>query len=142
MFQKMVCGDFKEGTSKVVELEDVDGAGFSKVLRLACSEGVEVKDVVEAVELAQLADRFQMVAVVEELTEVARRHLTAESCADVLRCSERGGPSVVEAMSRRMALMKFVEVAGTEDLGEEVEEYSYYDEEGESEILSEEPKVN
>ncbi len=29
-----------------------------------------------------------------------------------------------------------------EDLGEEVEEYSYYDEEGESEILSEEPKVN
>ena len=36
VFQKMVCGAFKEGTSKVVELDDVDGAGFVKVLRLAC----------------------------------------------------------------------------------------------------------
>ena len=114
VFQKMVCGDFKEGSSKEMKLEDVNEGAFGKVLRLACSESVEVKDVAEAVELAQLADRYQMGLVAEELTEAVRRHLTVETCADVLSWSERGGPCVVEAMSRKMALMKFGEVAGTE----------------------------
>ena len=58
VFHRTLCGHFKEGTSKRLELECVSEPLFRKMMLLACGvEGVMAADLDELLQLAALADR-------------------------------------------------------------------------------------
>ena len=114
VLHKMICGSFNESGGRLMELKDVDGATFCKVLDVWCGKELEPKaDVGILLKLGSVADRFQVTEVVTALEEAIMRQLNVATCADVLSwCGgawlERG-----EAAARKLALERFEEVAGT-----------------------------
>lgn len=119
----MVCGHFREGRTKELNLEGVERSMFQKVLLLACGvNGVWVSDMDELLALAALADRFGIPDVREAAEREAARRVTVAECADLLRVATEFGLPLVEAACRGLALSQFTAVAATEgfaELGEE-----------------------
>ena len=71
VLHKMVCGAFKECASSLrrLTLGEMEERAFVRVVGLACGVArMEVRHVMEAVELAKVADRLQMSEVAEELS--------------------------------------------------------------------------
>ena len=124
VLHKMVCGAFKESASRRLTLGETEERAFVTVVGLACGvASMEVRHVMDAVELAKVADRLQMSEVAEELSGTICRELSVEECAEVLGASGACGLAEVEARCRRLALERFEEVAKTAsfmELGEEV----------------------
>jgi hypothetical protein len=114
VLQKMLCGGFSESAARRVELEDVDGVAYSKVLDMWCGkEGLEEKELGDVLVLASVADRLEMAEVGAALEEAIIGQLNARNCGDVLMVSGRLGLGPVEAAACRLALERFEEVAGT-----------------------------
>ena len=95
VLHKMICGSFNESGGRVMEIKDVDGAAFRKVLCAWCAGcGKELEpraDVGVLLKLGSVADRFQVTAVVTALEEVIFGQLSVAACTDVLSwCGGRG----------------------------------------------------
>ena len=110
----MVCGGFREGGVRRVELGDVDGRGFGAVLDAWCGRaGWEARELGELVRLAGLADRLQMSEAGEALEDVIVGRLSVGTCADVATGSRALGLGRLEEAGLRMVAERFEEVAGT-----------------------------
>ena len=85
VLHKMICGSFNESGGRAMEVKDVDGAAFRKVLDLWCGRELETNaDIDVLLKLGSVADRFQVTEVVTALEEAIMRQLSVATCADVL----------------------------------------------------------
>ena len=101
VLHKMVCGAFKEGASRRLTLGETEERAFVTVVGLACGvASMEVRHVMDAVELAKVADRLQMSEVAEELSGTICRELSVEECAEVLGASGACGLVEVDVQRR------------------------------------------
>ena len=115
VFHRMICGHFKEGSTKQLDLEGVESQLFQKVLKMACGvPEISVAGINEALQLAALADRFGMPDVRDAAEREAARHITVAECADILRTAAETGLPLVEAACHTFALTQFVAVAATD----------------------------
>ena len=119
----MLCGHFKEGNSKRLELECVSEPLFRKMMLLACGvEGVMAADLDELLQLAALADRFGIPEVRDAVERAAEGRITVGECAALLNAAAGLGLSHVAAACHGVAAAHFDAVAATaefEELGEE-----------------------
>ena len=114
VLQKMICGHFSESVAEQLVLHDVDEKSFRQVLNLWCGKDEVVGDLKNALALAAVADRFDVVVVKEAVEDMIKSQLDVESCADLLMWSDIYGLRVVEDDARKMILDRFDEVAKTE----------------------------
>jgi hypothetical protein len=144
VLQKSVCGGFREGVSKCVELVDVDPECFQRVMDLWCGRGVvEFEGVRQLMRTAALAERYQVAEVTAVLhtvcthfapnshliytcfTIVLRKvaaalddavieQLGVDTCAGMLEGGAALGLGRAEAAAEGLALARFEEVAATE----------------------------
>jgi hypothetical protein len=112
----MLCRGFKESSEKLLELKEVDGRAFSKLLELWCggnsyhqSEWSELK------QLAAVADRFQVTEeVLTALEDAMMKKLSVEVCVETLTWSGGiGALKRLEAKARNMTTKRFSEVVAT-----------------------------
>ena len=109
----MICGSFKEGTHRQIELSQVSIETFECLLELACTASCEVKSLSGLVELARLADLYQMNEVRDALEREAINCLTVQTCSELLDASAESGLLSLEAASLSLALDRFDAVAET-----------------------------
>ena len=77
VLHKMICGSFNESEGRLLEVQDVDGSAFRKVLDLWCGKGLEPNaDVEILLKLGSVADRFQVTEVVTVLEEAIIRQVS------------------------------------------------------------------
>ena len=77
VLHKMICSSFNESGERLMELKDVDGAAFRKVLDAWCGKELETKaDMGMLLMLGNVADRFQVAEVVTALEEAIIRQLS------------------------------------------------------------------
>ena len=85
VLHKMICGSFNESVGRRMEVKDVDGAQFCRVLNVWCGKELEPKaDVAILLKLGSVADRFQVTEVVTALEEAIIGQLSVATCTDVL----------------------------------------------------------
>ena len=115
VLQKMLCGGFRESSTRRLELEDVNDEIFAEVLEFWCGKKLsDNEDVEHLLALAGIADRFQIGEIATSLEDyVVERLLRTSTCADVLATGAALGLRRAEAAARRMALERFDEVAAT-----------------------------
>ena len=119
VWHRELCGGFREATERRLVLEDVSPIAFRKVMGLACCVGgggaTRTTGLGEVVELALLADRYEVVAVRDVLEAAAIRSLTVHSCAPLLDTRSSGASlSALSAAARAFALRHFEELAATD----------------------------
>ena len=127
VWHRELCGGFREAAERRLVLEDVSPVAFRKVMGLACCAGgsgaTTTTGLGEVVELALLADRYEVVAVRDVLEAAAIRSLNIHSCPPLLDTRSSGASlSALSAAVRSFALRNFEELAGTDEflaLGEE-----------------------
>ena len=91
-----------------VELSQLDQRDFEKVVDIWCGkDGIWAADVDEVVRLASVANRFEIVAVEDELDRKIASCLTPESAADMLSVCSSGRFPHSAATARRLALWRF-----------------------------------
>ena len=108
VFRRMVCGPFRESTERRIQLEAKEETPFRQAMDLACGRMDTVaRDMKELVELAAFADRFEMSWVAQKAATAVQNHITAETCAEVLRYPNC--PPLVRTVefARKMARDKF-----------------------------------
>ena len=67
---KMLCGNFREGVTRRVSLDDIDKKAFEEVLDLWCGKVDRAeKELREVIVMARLADRLQI------RVDACRKHL-------------------------------------------------------------------
>ena len=111
---KMICGSFREASTRRLSLEDVDGKAFEEVLNLWCGkEGRGEQELGDVLVMASVADRLEMLEVVAALEAAIIGELRAEVCAEVLMSSRRLGLRQVEEAAWGMAVGRFDEVCRT-----------------------------
>jgi hypothetical protein len=113
----MICGGFLESYGKTLNLKEVDGKAFGKVMdmwsgKVDCQSAEMEFGEVE--ELASVADRFQMTEVISTLEEIVLKNLSMRVCGDVLNWSGELGLSQLEAAAWKLAKERFEEFAKTE----------------------------
>jgi hypothetical protein len=110
----MICGYFSENAGEKLVLNEVDGILFEKVLDLWCgrNSGLEV-EVPELLQLASVADRFQINDVLSLLEEVLLDGLKIGLCGEILTWSGRIGMGRLAEAARRLAAERFEEVVAT-----------------------------
>ena len=114
VLHKMICGSFREGTSRRFYLEDVDGKAFEGVLNLWCGkEGREEQELGDVIVMASVADRLEMLEVFASLEAAIIGELCPEVCAEVLMSSRRLGLRQVEKAAWGMLVERFNEVYQT-----------------------------
>jgi hypothetical protein len=97
----MMCGNFRESAGRRLEINDVDGRAFGKVLDLwSGREDREEKDLREVHLLARIADRFQINEVASALEENMMEFLHIGNCGEMLSLSSEIGLSRLEAASQ------------------------------------------
>ena len=97
----MMCGNFKESARGSLELQCVDGRAFGKVLDLWIGkEDLEDKDLREVLQLARIADQFQISEVSAVLEETLMTNLGIGNCGEILSLSNEIGLSRLEAASK------------------------------------------
>ena len=110
----MLCGSFSESKQKKLKIDDVDGLTFIKTLDVWCGkDDCQEIEMGEALELARVADRFQILEVVSAVEEALLRHLSVENCGDLLMWSGGSGMLRLEAEALTMAAKRFDEFAMT-----------------------------
>ena len=123
VLQPMVCGKFRESIARRIELDDVDIQSFQHLLDLWCGRQVMVIGGLEGlIQLAALANRFQVSPVEAVLEAAISERLDAATCTYALAATGRWGLSRAEAAARRVAVERFDEAAqlpGFLRLGEE-----------------------
>ncbi len=101
VLHKMMCGNFRESAGRRLEINDVDGRAFGKVLDLwSGREDLEEKDLREVHLLARIADQFQVTEVASALEETMMEYLHIENCGKMLSLSSDIGLSRLEAASQ------------------------------------------
>ena len=113
VLHKMICGSFREGTTRRLLLEDVDGKAFEEVLNLWCGKEGRAEQLEDVMVMANVADRLEMLEVLAALEAAAIGELRAEVCAEMLMSSRRLGLGRVEEAAWRMTVRKFDEVCRT-----------------------------
>ncbi len=124
IFQRAICGPFRESSSRSIQLDEVDRTDFEMLVDLAMGRiGLAANtEILQVVRLASLADRFQMEEVGAFLEEAAIRRLRISACSDVLVAivgTEPGpicsaGLPRLRAAALALAAQRFEEVASTE----------------------------
>ena len=119
----MLCGNFSESKEKKLKLDDVDGRAFIKVLDVWCGRNdCQEVGLREIMNLASVADRFQITEVTSMLEEALTGKMNLDTCGDVLMWSGRCGMQKLEAEALEIATRRFEEfakTAGFEQMGEE-----------------------
>jgi hypothetical protein len=111
---KLLCGRFLERNQKTIEICDVDERDFRAVLDLWCGKAdCECKGLEDVLQLASIADRFEITDVSLALEAVILRHLTVQNCCELLTWSSRNGLRMLQSAARCLALERFAELAGT-----------------------------
>jgi hypothetical protein len=105
----MLCGPFRERSKNII-LAETDCTQFQKLLDLICSKEVDIPDNRSAMNLAIMADQFQMTEISNVLENILLRSLQLDACAEVLSCQTEGLPRLVESC-RAIALSKFDQVS-------------------------------
>ena len=113
VLHKMICGNFREGTTRRLSLEDVDGDAFESVLKLCCGKEGRAEQLGDVMVMASVADRLEMLEVCAALEAAIIDELRLEVCAEVLMCSRRLGLGQVEEAAWGMAVGRFDEVCRT-----------------------------
>ena len=112
----MICGSFAESNGVQMEVQDVGGDVFIKVLKLWCGKTcLDEQRVVDLLELGTVADRFQMNEVASGAEESIIRRMSVDLCVDVLGWA--GGGAWLEraaATARKVVVEQFEQVASTE----------------------------
>ena len=111
--QSMICGNFSEGGSKSLDLNDVNPRLFSKLLDLFSGDIGFEEDMLTVLQLAALADMLQITLIRDELETLVSDQLTAALCVDGLMRSRDLGLKMVEASSLKMIRERFNEVTCT-----------------------------
>ena len=110
----MMCGSFREGMSRLLSLEDVDGNAFKAVLDLWCGkDGPAEQELGDVMVMASVADRLEMIDVFTALETAIIGELRPEVCAEVLMRSRGLGLGQVEEAAWEMAVRQFDEVCRT-----------------------------
>lgn len=119
VFYKMICGDFREKWTGILEIEDVEITKFIHLMDLWCGkmklDHLPCYDLMELIDLAALADRFQMQHVMEALEKEIVKQMSTDTCAQVLANSGSLGLLHVELAARNMLVERFEQVAATDD---------------------------
>ena len=114
VLHKMICGGFREGITRQLSLQDVEGAAFEEVLNLWCGkEGRVEQQLGDVMVMASVADRLEMLDVVAALEASIINELRSDMCAEVLISSRWLRLEQVEAAAWRMAVRRFDEVCRT-----------------------------
>ena len=114
VLHKMICGSFIESFGRLIEVQDVEGVIFGKVLDLWCGKEIrEVKKFNELLELGSVADRFQITGVASVIEEAIIGELSVERCGDVLGWGGGTWLGRAEEAARKLAVEQFEEVAAT-----------------------------
>ena len=112
-FYGMICGSFTEGISKRIELGQVEATCFKRLIELICSGRTTVSRVSEVVELARLADHYQMEEVSLALEDEALRLLNVDTCAELFTFGMLSGLSRIVEECKMLALTHFEAIAST-----------------------------
>jgi hypothetical protein len=119
----MLCSSFSESKAKTLRLDDVECRTFIKTLDIWCGRGDgQVMEFCKVLQLASVADRFQIKEVVSLLAEAAMGQLCLEDCGEVLMWSGGCGMLRLEADAMKMAawlFKRFARTAGFMLLGED-----------------------
>ena len=111
---KMICGSFREGTTRRLSLKDVDGKAFVEVLNLWCGKERRAEQGLrDVMAMASVADRLEMLDAFAVLEAAIIGELRTEVCAEVLMSSRRLGLGQVEEAAWEMAVRRFDEVCRT-----------------------------
>ena len=96
VLHKMICGRFREGTTRQLSLEDMDAKSFEQTLNLWCGKEVRAEQLGDVMVMASVADRLEMLDVFAVLEAAIMDELRPEVCAEVLMSSKRLGLWKVE----------------------------------------------
>ena len=122
-FRKAICGDFKESAEKRMEVDAGDDQSlFEKMIALACGCKVTVTRMCHLVDLASMADKYQMdKMVVDALEGCIVRNLDVDHCCKLLAWafdSDSDHFPLAKTAVRNMALVRFEELSLSERFGE------------------------
>jgi hypothetical protein len=112
VLQKILCGPFKEGTTRQLVLDDVHSDEFTALLDLWSGkvERVEMQ-AGELLRLVSVADRLGMTEVGVALEDVFVSQLSADTCVEALVGASRLGLGRVEAAAYAVAVDRFPEIS-------------------------------
>ncbi len=114
VIHKQLCGNFLEGHQKRIEICDVNEMDFRAVLDLWCGKlDCECDELEKVMQLASIADRFEITDLSLTLEAVIQRLLTVDNCCKLLAWSSRNGLRILHTAARSLALERFEELAGT-----------------------------
>ena len=108
----MICGSFSESVNRRLELVDVDPNLFCRLLDIWCGKDrADQESVWESIELAALADRFEIAEVGAALEDKILSHLDVNTCAEIFSRSSSLGLMRVEEAARIHVTECFEEIA-------------------------------
>ena len=115
VFHRSLCGTFREREQRSIVLDEVHHSCFDMLLDLAFgSRGVVLKSLQEAVSLAVLADRIQILVPVGDALEAAiARALTPDAAAELLMCAAVAVVPRAAAAARALLLAEFEPLSRT-----------------------------
>ena len=67
VLHKMICGSFREGTTRQLSLEDMDAKAFEKIFALWCGKEGRAEQLGDVMVMASVADRLEMLDVLAVL---------------------------------------------------------------------------
>ena len=115
VWRAKLCGGFSGSTSRRLEMQAEEETAFQQLLRLGVGGKASVRGGLRGlVEVAMIADRYRMEAVLEAVEGELLRRLTVETCAEMLITGAVSGLSRVEGESRRLALREFEPLSRTD----------------------------
>ena len=116
VLHKMICGTFSEAKSRQLVIVDVDGEMFVTILHIWSGKGsMEGRSLEESIELAGVADRFQMKEVETEIEDSIVQKLNVKTCVDILVRSRSSGLSRIGSEARKFIASHFEAIASTEN---------------------------
>ena len=115
VLHKMMCSGFMEGLARRVSLDDVDGKSFRGVLDMWCGKEGHAEELSDAMIMASVADRLQMLDIVAAVEDAIVAELSPKMCTEVLMSSRRLGLMQVEEAAWNMAVERFEEVSKSAD---------------------------
>ena len=115
VWRAKLCRGFSANSRWRLELENSDLLSFRHILELF--SGLPVKlagGINELMELGRMADQYGMEDVLHAVEEEAMRHLSMETCSDLMIGSSIAGLGRLELASRNLALNNFDAFAATQ----------------------------
>ncbi len=120
---KLCNGHGFKRSSRRLELEEDDAPSFYTIIDLACGSAVDIAHGLgELMAVGRVADKYGVEMVRAVVEEEALRHITANTCGELLADAQASGLGRVERASRTVALEQFEALAGSDmflNMGEE-----------------------